>query len=202
MAQPRTHALLLLAALLMSVSLWRVAAVERQKRQLAEAYARAHQLVAQLSEERAHLNQELVSANHTVESQAGDFKNLQQELKGVQQRLDETMAEIASLQREHETLRQQNAALSTELDTAKTEKQQLEAKLSSLRELHLAIRDLKRKMSTARWTAWRAHVQRLKSDDQERLIAGNRGYLVRDGTSTLAAAAPRLHVRVLDPQSQ
>ena len=201
MAKQRTRAVLLVLTLLMGASLWWAVAVEREKHRVTEAYERAHQLVTQLTEERDHLNQELVGANHTVESQAGDLKNIQQELKGVQQRLEETMTEIASLQREHEAMRQQNTMLTTELDTAKTEKQQLEAKLSSLKELRLAIHDVKRKMSTERWAAWRAHVEHLKNEDQERLASGNRGYLVRGGTSTLGAG-PRLHVHVLEPQSQ
>ncbi len=201
MAKQRTRLLLLFVTLLVSISLWRVVAVERQKREVTEAYDRARQLVKELAGERDHLNQELAGANHTVESQAGDLTNLQHELKSVQQRLDETMTEIASLQREHEALHQQNTTLTTELGTVKTEKQQLEAKLSSLKELRLAIHDVKRKMSTERWAAWRAHVERLKSEDQERLASGNRGYLVRSGTSTLGAG-PRLHVHVLEPQSQ
>ena len=201
MAKRRTRVLLLFLALLVCVSLWRTVAVEREKRQITEAYERAHQLVTQLAAERNHLNQELVGANHTVESQAGDLNNLQHELKSVQQRLEETTAEIASLQREHQMLHQENTALTTELGTVKTEKQQLEAKLSSLKELRLAIRDVKRKMSTERWAAWRAHVERLKSEDQERLASGNHGYLVRGGNSTLGAG-PRLHVHVLEPQSQ
>ena len=201
MATPRTRIAVLVLALLV-VSLWRAVAVEREKRQVTEAYQRAHQLVTQLAQERDHLNQELVGANHTVEAQAGDLKNLQQELKSVQQRLEETVTEIASLQREHQTLHQENAVLATELGTVKTEKQQLEAKLSSLKELRLAIHDVKRKMSTERWAAWRAQRERLKVEDQERLASGNRGYLVREGTSTLSAAGPRLHVHVLEPQSQ
>ena len=201
MATPRTRIVVLVLALLVAVSLWRAIAVEHEKRQVTEAYQRAHQLVTQLAQERDHLNQELVGANHTVEAQAGDLKNLQQELKSVQQRLDETTAEIASLQREHQMLRQEHSVLTTELGTVKTEKQQLEAKLSSLKELRLAIRDVKQKMSTERWAAWRANVERLKREDQERLASGNRGYLVREGTSTLGAG-PRLHVHVLEPQSQ
>ena len=194
MAKQWTRVLFVCLTLVVVASLWRTVAVEREKRQVAEAYDRAHQLVKQLAEERDHLNQELVGANHTVESQAGDLKNLQQELKLVQQRLDQTTTEIASLQREHETLRQENVVLSTE-------KQQLEAKLSSLKALRLAIRDVKHQMSTERWAAWRAHVERVKGEDQERLASGNRGYLVRGGSSTLGTG-PRLHVHVLEPQAQ
>ena len=202
MAQSRTRILLLAClTLLVGASLWRTIAVEREKRQLAEAYARAHQLVAQLAEERNHLSDEFASASHAVEMQAGDLQNIQHELKSVQQRLNETMIEIASLQREHEMMRQENAALTTELDSTKTEKQRLEAKLSSLKELRLAMRDVTRKMRTERWLAWRANVERMKDEDRERLASGNRGYLVRDGASTMAAS-PRLHVHVLEPQSQ
>ena len=76
MAKQRTRVLFVCLTLVAAASLWRTVAVEREKRQVAEAYDRAHQLVKQLAEERDHLNQELVGANHTVEAQAGDLKNL------------------------------------------------------------------------------------------------------------------------------
>ena len=40
-----------------------------------------------------------------------------------------------------------------------------------------------------------------RAEDERRLAAGNRGYLVRDGVTTLRSAT-KLQVRVLDPQPQ
>ena len=191
---------LVLVALVVG-SLWRAVSVEQDKRRIAESYQQAQEMVKQLEDERSHLNDELVNARQTVEGQAGNITNLQQELQGVQEKLDQTVVELASLQRDHALLRQQNASLSSQLGSVMTEKQQLEAKLSSLKELRVAIRDVKRRMWNERWVAWRARIETLKREDEERLASGNRGYIVRQGVSTLGSGQ-KLQVHVLEPQTQ
>ncbi len=180
--------------LLVIGSLWRTVSVERDTRQITQAYQQARQMVEQLETERTHLNQELSSAHETLEGQTSALGNLQQELKSLQVRLDQTAGELAALQREHEQLQGEHTSLLTE-------KQQLEAKLSSLKELRLAIHDVRRKMWNERLTAWHAHIQQVKEADQRQLAEGNRGYIVRDGAPTLGASQ-RLRVHVLEPQSQ
>ena len=87
------------------------------------------------------------------------------------------------------------------LTAAEQEKQQLEAKLSSLKDLKLAIKDVKQKVWSERWAAWRARAQAQQVADEERLAAGNHGFVVREGASTLVAPS-RLQVRVLEPEPQ
>jgi chromosome segregation ATPase len=194
---------LVLAALVVAtlVSLWRAVAVEREKRRIAQSYEEAQQIVDQLTDEQQRLHEELSSARETVESQAGDLANLRLELRGVQNRLDQTVVGLATLQREHDQLRQEQTSLVTELSAMSAEKQELERRLSSLNELRLAIREVKRKMSDERWAAWRAHIEQLKEADREALAKGNRGFVVHAGRSTIGAS-PRLHVHVLEPQPQ
>ena len=132
MATRENRAVFVVLGLLLIVSLWRMVAVEREKRRIAAAYAQAQQLAQQLEAERAHLNTELGSARQTIEGQAGDVTNLRSEVQGLQSKLDQTVAEFASLQREHEQLRQRSASLETQLTSVTTEKQQLEAKLFSV----------------------------------------------------------------------
>ena len=182
-------------------SLWRAVAGERQKRRIAKSYEEAQQLVAQLTDEQQRLSQELSSSRETVEDQAGDLTNLRLELRGVQDRLDQTVVGLATLQREHEQLRQEKSSLASELSALSSEKQELERRLSSLRELRLAIRDVKRQMSEERWAAWRARIEEVREADREALAKGNRGFVVHAGRSTLGSI-PRLQVHVLEPQSQ
>ena len=186
---------------LLAASLWRTASVQREKTRIADTYAQAQQMLRQLEEERARLNEELGEDRQTIETQATDMAGLRGELQGMQDRLSQTATELAALQREHEQLRQQHASLSTQLDAVMVEKQQLEAKLSSLRELKLAIRDVKRKMWAQRWVAWRARAEAQRTADQERLAMGNRGFVILSGRPTLGAAS-KLQVHVLEPQSQ
>lgn len=185
-------------AIVAIVSLWRAVAVEREKRRMADAYAQAQQLVKRLDAERASLHHELEDAHQTIDTKTKDFTGLQQQYQDIQARLEKTIGELASLQQQHEALRQQNASLATE-------KQQLEAKLSSLKELRLAMRDVKRKLWNERFAAWRAHIEAQKAADQERLAMGNHGYVIRGGASTFGSSessGTKLRVHVLEPQSQ
>lgn len=201
MAVRRSRIVLAILALLLAASLWRTVSVEREKRRIAAAYEQAQRMAQQLGEERAHLNEELVQAKQTIEGQTGDLTHYQGELQELQGRLEQTMTELAALQREHEDLRRSNASLSTQLGSVMSEKQQLEQKLSSLKELRLAIRDVKRQMWNERWASWRAHIEAVKAADAQRLTSGNRGYLVRDGMPTIGSRT-KMQVHVLEPQAE
>jgi chromosome segregation ATPase len=193
---------LLLAVLVAAtlVSLWRAVTVEHEKRKIAGAYDEAKTLVDQLTEEQQHLTQELATSRKSVDVQAGELASLRLDLRNVQDKLDQTVVELATLQRESDQLRQDKASLVTELSAISTERQELEQRLSNLKELRLAIRDVKQRMSDERWAAWRARIQAQQDVDREELAKGNRGFVVHSGRSTLGAS-PRLHVHVLEPQS-
>jgi chromosome segregation ATPase len=183
-------------------SLFKAVSAERDKRRLADAYEEAQQLVQQLSDERSQLSTQLANVRQTVEEQAGDLASLQQELTGVQQRLDQALVQVASLRQEQDQLREQNATLVEDLALTQSERDQLEARMSSLKELKLAIRDVKRKLRAERWASWQEHIRVSKVADQQELADGNRGLVVRNGKTTLGAAAVRMHVHVLEPQTQ
>ena len=197
---PRNRVVLVIVAGVVAVSLWRTLSLESEKRRLSSAYGEAQATLAQLQAERAQLSAELSSAKEMVEGQAEDLTTLQSELTQVKEQLDQNLAELTSLQQSHEQLRRHDASLSAQLSSVMTEKAQLEAKLSSIKELRLAIREVRRKIWSERWAAWRARAQVQYEEDLRELAAGNRGYLVRDGLPTLGAIRP-LHVNVLEPQS-
>ena len=197
-----TRQLVLLGLMVVAVaSFLRAASVERERHQLITNYEEAKQSLQQSEAERQHLNTELAGARQTIEGQAGDLQNVQGSLNEVQEQLDRTLNEMASLKKQHEETRQQNASLTLRMDQLKVEKQQLEAKLSSLKELKLAIRELKSKEHQQRWVAWRKRIDEHKKADQEKLASGNQGYVIRKGVSTVGTAT-RMHVHVLDPQAQ
>lgn len=204
-ATRKRRVILAVLALAVVASLWRTVSVEREKREVAKSYEEAQRLVQELTAEREHLSGELLETRQTVEDQAGGLANLQQELASVQDRLHETVAQITSLQRDYAQLEGRNSTLTEQLEATLAEKEQLQAKLSSLKELKLAIRDVKHKLRAERWAAWgarwRERAQRVQEADEVRLASGNRGYVIKQGKSTLGAS-PRLHVHVLEPQSQ
>ena len=199
MAARRGRIVLAVLLTALVISLWRTLSVERDRRELNRAYEQSQQAVAQLTGERDHLTTELAQSKQTVESQAGSISNLNTELASVQAKLDEAATQIASLQREQGQMRGENAELATRLDAALAEKGRLEFRLSSLKELRLAIKDVRRKLWNEHWADWRAYVQARREKDQEMLASGNRGFVVKQGRSTLGAS-PRLQVHVLEPE--
>ncbi len=201
MATRRGRFVLLALAVLLVASLWRTVAVEREKRNIAAAYAQARQVLSHLEVEHTQLTAELTTSQNTLQQKTTENTTLQTELKGLQEKLEQTASEVSILQREHEQLRESNASLTNQLSSITTEKQQLEAKLSDLKELHLAIRAVKRKMSEERWAAWRAHIQAEREADQLALAAGNRGFVIRKGASTLGTGS-KMRVQVLEPQAR
>ena len=188
-------------ALLAIVSLWRAFAVEHERRQLLALHQQTQQQLQQVESERTELTGELFKAKQTIESQATDLAGYRHELDLAQERLQRAATELASLKQEEETLNARNAALVGEVSDITAQKQTLEAKLTSLVDLRQAIRNVKHKLWEQRLAAWRQRIEAAREEDRQRLASGNRGYVVRDGTSTLAAS-PRLRVHVLEPQAQ
>ena len=200
MALQQNRIILIVVAVIVVASLWRTLSLEGQKRRLATSYEQAQQVLTELQAERAQLSTELEGAKQTIEGQATDLSGLEEELARVKEQLDQNLSELTALQQSHEQLRAHDTSLATQLDSVMTEKAQLEATLSSLKELRLAIRDVHRKIWTERWAAWRARAEAQREEDLRELAAGNRGFLVREGLPTLGSGR-RLHVNVLEPQS-
>jgi len=167
---------------------------ELDKRRLLSTYAQATSALAQLEQERTHLSKELASARDTMDIQTNDLSHLQAYLAQVEQ-------ELGTLRREHSQLLQTNLTLVGQLAAVTQEKQELQAKLASLKELKAAIRAVKQQIWQQRWQAWLARIEAQRTEDQRKLAQGNRGFVVREGVPTLGPVA-KLRVRVLEPQTQ
>lgn len=187
-------------AVIVVASLWRTASIEGEKHRIVTAYEGAQQAVGELQTERDELSADLEIAKSSLEASHIDISRLHNELETIQSKLDETVIELASLQRDHEALRHTNASLSGQLASVTEEKVMLEARLGDIKQLRLAIKDVKQRMHEERWARWRAKVQAAKAEDLRQLAAGNHGFLVRNGTSTVDKSV-RMHVKVLEPES-
>ena len=176
---------------------------ELDKRKLSQDYAKAQTTVRQLEDDWVRLNQELSEARQTVETQTADLSQLHTQFGEIQARLTQTEEEVSHLHAEYAKLQDTNTDLSDRLALATKERETLQAKLSSVHELRLALRDLRHTIWKQHWRAWLDHIQTQRQEAVTQLAKGNRGYVVHNGTSTFSAAAStRLQVRVLDPETQ
>lgn len=185
----------------LGVSIWRTYVVDKQRKQVEADYTQATQQVTQLETERSRLTDQLVESKKAAEGQAQDIKNLQQELSKAQSELQDSLSSMTALQKEHNELRRTHDSTLQELASVASERDDLKAKFSDIKQLKLAILDVRRKIWNQRFASWRARRDAQRNADQELLASGNRGYVVRDGTLTLVSPN-RLQVHVLEPQPQ
>ena len=164
---------------------------ESHKRRALADYQRAVQ-------ERDQLSQELTGIRQSMTEQAGQMGALTAQLAKAEQELTRLNAEYARLQ-------DSNDRLTTQLADVTQAKAALEAKLSSIRSLKLAMRQLRDQQWRSFWAdlreRWIAHAEAVREQDQQRSSGGNHGMLVRNGIPTIGSRTT-LQVRVLDPQTE
>jgi len=205
MAQRRGRLILVGAAILVALSMWRTLSVEREKRRVATAYEDVQRLLQETQAERDALGEELSAARKTVDGQADDLAAVRQELEDLRGELGRRVEELAAMQQAQTHLAADNAELTARLESLRSEKERLEASFNSLDELRLAIRRVKDQLRAERWAGWgqrwAERRAQLEAFDQGQLARGNRGLVVRGGESTLGSAT-KLQVHVLEPQPQ
>jgi chromosome segregation ATPase len=201
MAQRRGRYIVILLLVLMGLSSWRTLTSERARHRIAGDFQQAQEVIAQLQEERSTLAAELGGARQTITSHEATITSLQQELQLVSTKLDDTAIQLAALRQDHEQLQQEHQTMAGDMQALETQKVALEQRLSSLKELRLAIRDVKHHLWLQRLASWQARINTQNELDHQQLAAGNRGYVIRKGQSTLGATT-KLQVHVLEPESQ
>ncbi len=193
--------LLIVLFIALGVSVWRNYDLSKQKKVVEGNYTQATQQVAELESERSRLTSELTEAKKTTEDQAHNIASLQKQLAQAQSELKDSISSMAALQKEHEELQQAHDSALKELASATAERNDLRAKFSDIKQLKLAIRDVRRQVWNQRFAAWRAHREAMRHTDRDLLVSDNRGFLTRDGELTLVSPN-RLQVHVLEPQPQ
>ncbi|OGX32400.1 MAG: hypothetical protein A3E56_03540 [Omnitrophica WOR_2 bacterium RIFCSPHIGHO2_12_FULL_64_13] len=161
--------------------------------------------VAVLQNEQTRLSGALSEAQETLHAQTEHLTSLEQELTDLQATLTQRERQLAQLQEEHAQVLASNSSLTGRVELLEQEKAEFERKFSSVKELRTAIRLVKHQISQERWERWLAHVRQQRQEDVQRLVGGNRGYVVRQGLPTLGARASvgtKLQVRVLEPEAQ
>jgi chromosome segregation ATPase len=187
-------------AMVAVASLWRAVVVEREKQRILAAYAQAQALASQLDSERAQLTVQLADRQAQLEMESAERAKLNDELQRVQGELANTAGELDSLQGQYAQLEGAHIGLTSQFNEVTAEKEELEAKFASLHQLKLAIRSVKRQMRLDRWEARRLRIIALQEADQDTTVAGNRGYVVRNGAPTLGVSSS-LRVHVLQPEA-
>jgi chromosome segregation ATPase len=205
MPQQRVRVIVVVLTVGLAVSWIVTFRAEQDKRRLGSALDEAHASLVDLEQERVRLEQELAGTTGSLEGQNVRVVVLQSELDELQTLLQDAEQEIARLQTEQSAVLAKNAELTEQFASVDAERQDLRARMSSLKELKVAIRTVKRELREQRRQVWLAKIEAQRAKDQQLLVSGNRGYVVHNGTSTFAASPKlrtRLQVRVLEPRTE
>ncbi len=154
--------------------------LENEKSDLQSSLEKEKEIHNALADENRGLKDSLKENNERVAA-------LEAELREASRVASELNGQIAALKAENASLTEKKEKLALELVQVSFEKDQINARLSSLSELKKAIKELRTKMR-------HAHVAMNKLEQTDRaVIAGNRGYLLKDGKLT---SRPRIRIEV------
>jgi uncharacterized protein (DUF3084 family) len=112
----------------------------------------------------------------------GQIGELEDQLKDSIIKLDKLDSRIAVAKAENSALRDQMGSLQLQLSQVSQDRQELQARLSSIEELKKAIKQLRQKISLAKKDLDLG--LRTESGD---IIIGNRGFIIKDGKPTFPA---------------
>jgi chromosome segregation ATPase len=151
-----------------------VAALQTERQNLLRDLDKEKKLQQQVSQENAGLKDSLRASEEKLAKLDADFT---QARKGIA----ELNSQISALKAENAALRDQGEKLKLELSQFSQEKDALEARLNSIAELKKAIRKLKKQMRKVSIEI------KQKTQGHERIVGGNRGYLIKDGQTIYPA---------------
>lgn len=156
-----------------------------ERNQLIKELEQAIQEVQLLESQKQNLLQDLEKSKQVQAKLLGDKNKLIDNLRAGKDRISRLFTDLRNFELENSELNTQNrllksdnAVLNSNLSKVKEENSSMEARLNSIEELKKAIRDLKRKKSLKIPATENARTE------EERIIKGNSGFIVKDGEPT------------------
>lgn len=129
----------------------------------------------------------LTDENATLKDELKNLAQLDENLRNSQKTIEQLTSQIALSQAENTALREEKNRLSLELTQVSQERDTLKARLSSLPQLKKTIKEVKVQMHKAK-----AMMREIAK--KTRVIAGNRGYLMKNGESTFPSSKIKIEV--------
>ena len=156
-----------------------LSAVENEKQSLLQRLAKEKQLFTKLKEENSGIKATLITSRN--------------ELSRLEKAIDAMDSQAAALKAENSALNEEKAKLNTQLAGVTQERDSFKVKLSSVAELKKAIQELR----TQAHNAGARIIEKIQLK-KEKVVSGNRGFLIKDGRPTFAFF-PRVVIEVNPP---
>ncbi len=156
-----------------------------ERNQLIKELEQTIQEVQLLESQKQNLLQDLEKSKQAQAKLLSDKKKLIDNLRAGKDRINRLFTELHSyelknseLNTQNRLLKSDNAVLNSNLSKVKEENSNMEARLSSVEELKKAIRDIKRKKNL------KIPATENAKTEEEIVIKGNSGFIVKDGEPT------------------
>ena len=149
------------------------AALENEKQNLLQEIDKEKALQEKLTQENTALKDNLKTDEEKLANLGADFTV-------AQKTIEQLNSNFSLLKAENTALIEKKNTLNTKLSQVSQENDSLKARMSSIAELKKSIRELKRQMR-------RVGIVMKQKVQTERIIQGNRGFLIRDGKFTYPA---------------
>ncbi len=147
-------------------------------------FGKAKKRLAETEQQVVAARQELVQERQEKEALQGQLTEVRKNLDATVSELREVKEKLATAEKDNTQLQQVKQELQQRIASLESEKQALEARLHSLKELKKAIRQVKIEIHNKKVEQRALIRQQQKELDARRLQTGNRGFLIRDGSST------------------
>lgn len=172
----KNSALAIIIIGLLAFGLWRYWVIAREQKIVAIKLQEAQNRLTSLESEKAVLRQELDKELKMKEDLLGEKARLETDLAAKTEEFNQQGARLAEVESALNRVEAEKEQLGGQVAVLTQEKEQLEAKLSSVEELKKVIKELKIKM--------RQMKSRVMKIIEPRYTYGNKGYIVQNGVST------------------
>ncbi|MBI4341674.1 MAG: PilZ domain-containing protein [Candidatus Omnitrophica bacterium] len=181
--------------------------LQQEARRLREGVAQRNAVITtlqqredQLARREALLQQELGTAKAHLASATGEMARLDQQAQGLAGDAQRLTQEVAWFQQSYDQVQRQRAELIQQVIGLEQERLRLIGRLSSLPELHVAIREAIEARRHVEVEQRRQRLDTVRRTDIDIREGDNQGFIVRDGRPTLSRGTV-MWIRVHEPEA-
>jgi hypothetical protein len=186
---------LLLAA---GFAVWAVTLFQKT-RSLGEALEQRHAIIRYLEQREAAMERELASAKTQLAAASATAASFSEQTQQLQAEVGRLGGEVERFQESYVRLREEREQLMQRVLELEQQRLQLTARLSSVPDLRRAIQEAVEARRLAQRQARTPAYSARADAARQSAVAGNRGYLVRNGRPTAGGAT--LWIRVHEPEA-
>lgn len=178
--------------------LW-IRSLQLENHQLERVVEQRDTVIEQLEQEETRLTFELETSRTHLADTTAEVARLDQQAQSIGQEAERLSQDVGRFQQSYLQVREEREQLMQRVLDLEQERAELAKRLSSIETLRLAIREAIEMRKEAQQEQRLLVLKARRAADDQRLAVGNKGYLVRDGRSTVGGST--VFIRVHEPEA-